>query len=200
MKAVITGDIINSQSIQPEIWHHALREVFGEENEQVWEIYRGDEFQLLIQRAEDSFSKAIEIKSRIRNIQGLDVRLSIGLGAQDFQAAKVTQSNGSAFVNSGRNFERIKAEKLNLSISSDHQDFDEMMNLTFKWMSVSLDSWSVVSAEIVNIFIRDSAQNQEQVAQQLNISQSSVSQRLKRANYDLIAETDKFFRKRISQL
>ena len=40
----------------------------------------------------------------------------------------------------------------------------------------------------------------EQAAQKLNISQSSVSQRLKRANYDLILETDKYFRKKISQL
>src|SRR5690606_22101146 len=190
MKAVITGDIINSQSIQPEIWLKALHEVFGRADEKRWEIYRGDEFQYLLDDPAEAFSKSIEIKSKIKNIPGLDVRLSIGIGGHDFLAPKVTQSNGSAFVNSGRNFERIKAEKLNLSICSDHPEFDEMMNLTFKWMSVGMDNWSVVSAEIVNIFIRDSDQNQEQVAQQLNISQSSVSQRLKRANYDLIAETD----------
>ncbi|MCC2589816.1 SatD family protein [Chryseobacterium sp. MFBS3-17] len=200
MKAVITGDIINSQSIQPEIWLKALHEVFGGADEKRWEIYRGDEFQYLLDDPAEAFSKSIEIKSKIKNIPGLDVRLSIGIGGHDFLAPKVTQSNGSAFVNSGRNFERIKAEKLNLSICSDHPEFDEMMNLTFKWMSVGMDNWSVVSAEIVNIFIRDSDQNQEQVAQQLNISQSSVSQRLKRANYDLIAETDLFFRKKIAQL
>ena len=200
MKAVITGDIIKSQSIPSETWHHALRGVFGQENSENWEIYRGDEFQLLLHNAADSFSKAIEIKSRIKSIPGLDVRLSIGIGNQDFQAPKVTQSTGSAFVHSGRTFEKIKAEKITLSIASDFPDFDEVMNITFKWMNSSLDSWSVVSASIVQIFIKDNNLNQEEVAQQLNVSQSSVSQRLKRANYDLIMQTDRIFRKRISEL
>lgn len=200
MKAVITGDIINSQSIPSETWHHALRGVFGPENSEIWEIYRGDEFQLLLHNAGDSFSKAIEIKSRIKSISGLDVRLSIGIGEQDFKAPKVTQSTGSAFVNSGRNFEKIKAEKITLSICSDFPDFDEVMNITFKWMNTSLDNWSSVSAGIVQIFIKDSNLNQEEVAQQFNISQSSVSQRLKRANYELIMQTDRIFRKRISEL
>ncbi|TXF79406.1 SatD family protein [Chryseobacterium sp.] len=200
MKSVLTGDIINSQSVDTEIWHQALKEVFSSEDANNWEIYRGDEFQCLLENAEDAFKKAIEIKSKIRKIPGLDVRISIGTGSQDFIGEKVSQSTGTAFVHSGRNFEKIKAQKINLSISSGNIETDEVLNLIFKWLSNTTDNWSVVSAEIVDIFLKDPNINQELVAQKLNISQSSISQRLKRADFDLILETDRFFRKKMAEL
>ena len=55
-------------------------------------------------------------------------------------------------------------------------------------------------AEIIHIFIMNSGITQEDIAKKLNITQSSVSQRLKRANLDLITETDKYFRKKIAEL
>lgn len=200
MKSVLTGDIINSQSVDTEIWHQALREVFSSEDSKNWEIYRGDEFQCLLVNADEAFKKAIEIKSKIKRIPGLDVRISIGTGSQDFIGEKVSQSTGTAFVHSGRNFEKIKALKINLSISSGNTETDEVLNLIFKWLSNTTDNWSAVSAEIVDIFLKDPNMNQELVAQQLNISQSSISQRLKRADFDLLLETDRFFRKKMAEL
>lgn len=200
MKSVITGDIINSQSIDPKIWFNALQEVLGPENPEVWEIYRGDEFQLLLPKAEDALLKALEIKAKIKTIKGLDVRLSIGLGTQDFKTKKISQSGGSAFVNSGRNLERIKEEKINLAVSTPDGDFNNCFNLIFKWLSLTADHWSIVSAEMVLLILTDSSMTQEAIARQLNITQSSVSQRIKRANFDLIIETDQYFRKKIAEL
>lgn len=200
MKAVITGDIVKSQNFETEVWYSALKEALGNENEKNWEIYRGDEFQVLVEDACDAFLKVMQIKSKIKKIQDLDVRMSIGLGLQDFKGKKVSESNGSAFVNSGRNLDRLKAEKINLGIYSANEDFDETMNLVFSWLSLVTDNWSIVSAEIIDIFLQDNALNQEEVAKKLNITQSSVSQRLKRANYDLITETDKYFRKKVAAL
>ncbi|MCB4234907.1 winged helix-turn-helix transcriptional regulator [Kaistella anthropi] len=40
---------------------------------------------------------------------------------------------------------------------------------------------------------------QEELAKELNITQSSVSQRIKRSHFDLIQETD-FFQKKIAEL
>ena len=39
-----------------------------------------------------------------------------------------------------------------------------------------------------------------ELAKELNITQSSVSQRIKRSNFDLILETDLYFRKKITEL
>ncbi|WP_304344591.1 helix-turn-helix domain-containing protein [Chryseobacterium koreense] len=42
--------------------------------------------------------------------------------------------------------------------------------------------------------------SQEEIAKKFKITQSSVSQRIKRANLDLILETDQYFRKKIAEL
>lgn len=198
MKAVITGDIINSQSFDTEVWYQALQSIFAGETASTWEIYRGDEFQCLVENAEDAFSKFLKIKAGLKKIQDLDVRISIGLGDQNFVGEKVSQSNGSAFVNSGRNLEKIKAEKINLQITSDCKNLDEQLNLIFKWASITIDNWTVMSAEIVDLFLNHPDLNQEEAAKKLQISQSSVSQRLKRANFDLLMETDSYFRQLIA--
>lgn len=200
MKAVITGDIVNSQSTEPQIWLGALEDVLGKRNPAKWEIYRGDEFQFLLEDAQDSFIKAIEIKAKIKMIKGLDVRISIGLGSHDYKTEKVSQSNGTAFVNSGRQLEKIKNEKNNLGINSGISQFDEEFNLIFKWLGTTSDYWSVLSAEIMYLTLQNLQLTQEDLAKKLKVSQSSVSQRLKRANYDLIQETDQYFRKKIAQL
>lgn len=200
MKAVITGDIVKSQNFETELWHNVLKEALSKDQPANWEIYRGDEFQVLVENAEDAFLRVMQIKAKIKKIQDLDVRMSIGLGQQDFKGDKISESNGSAFINSGRNLDRLKSEKINLGIHSENENFDETINLIFSWLSLVTDNWSIVSAEIMDIFLQDTASNQEEVARKLNITQSSVSQRLKRANYDLITETDQFFRKKIAEL
>lgn len=200
MKAVITGDIVKSRNFDAELWLNALKEVFKNEAEQDWNIYRGDEFQFLVHDAKDAFIKVLKIKSKIKKIQDLEIRMSIGIGFQNFDGNQVSESNGSAFFNSGRNLEKLKAEKINLGIQSGYPDFDENFNLIFSWLSLVTDNWSVVSAEIMDIFLEHPELNQEEVAKQLGISQSSVSQRLKRANFDLIIETDNYYRQKISEL
>lgn len=200
MKAVITGDIVNSQSTEPQIWLSALEDVLGNRNPAIWEIYRGDEFQFLLEEAQDALLKAIEIKAKIKMIKGLDVRISIGLGSQDFKGDKVSQSNGTAFVNSGRQLEKIKNEKINLGINSGISALDDEFNLIFKWLGTTSDYWSVVSAEIIYLTLKNLHLTQEDLAIKLNVSQSSVSQRLKRAQYDLIRETDQYFRRKIAEL
>jgi len=54
-----------------------------------------------------------------------------------------------------------------------------------------------MSAEIVELFLLNPDINQEEAAKRLQISQSSVSQRLKRANFDLLLETEVYFRQLI---
>lgn len=201
MQAVITGDIVNSQKIEPEIWLENLKAAlaYANPNSKEWEIYRGDEFQLFVENAEDAFLKILTIKSHIKTVKDLDVRMSIGIGTRNFEGDKITLSNGSVFVNSGRNFEQMRKEKELLGFQSGDANLDQEVNLMLEWASQTMDTWSVVSAEIVHLFLTKSP-NQEQAADILNISQSSVSQRLKRSNYDLLMKTESYFRTKIKHL
>lgn len=66
---------------------------------QTWEIYRGDSFQLSI-NPEKALIAALHIKSMIKQTKIQDVRLAIGVGSEKHKSQKITESNGSAYVNS----------------------------------------------------------------------------------------------------
>ncbi len=201
MIAIITGDIINSQKSESELWLPQLKNLLGSwsSTPENWEIYRGDEFQLKCS-VDEVFSKSMLIKSLIKSFENLDVRLAIGIGNEVFLSEKITESNGSAYVNSGRLLTEIKTQGKTLVIQTENDKVNRDLNILFKWASIDFDNWSTATAEIIHQLLRNSDFTQDDLAKTLSISQSSVSQRLKRANFDLIQETDQFFRKKITEL
>lgn len=201
MIAIITGDIINSQKSETEIWLPKLKDLLGSWSETPanWEIYRGDEFQLKCS-VDEVFQKALLLKSLIRSFENLDVRLAIGIGNEVFLSEKITESNGSAYVNSGRLLTEIKSNGRTLAIQTENEKVNRDLNMLFKWASIDFDNWTAATAEIIHQLLRNSEFTQDELAKELNITQSSVSQRLKRANFDLLQETNQFFRKKITEL
>ncbi|KIA88317.1 SatD family protein [Kaistella jeonii] len=201
MIAIITGDIINSQNSQTELWLPKLKDLLGSwsATPQNWEVYRGDEFQLKCS-VDEVFHKALLLKSLIRSFENLDVRLAIGIGNEVFQSEKITESNGSAYVNSGRLLTEIKSQGRTLAIQTENEKVKRDLNILFKWASIDFDNWTAATAEIIHQLLRNPALTQEELAKELNITQSSVSQRIKRANFELLQETDQFFRKKIAEL
>lgn len=75
-----------------------------------WEIFRGDQFQLEVKNPENSLLVAIQIKALMKSLK-LDVRMSIGIGEKTHNSKKISESNGTAFINSGELFERLKKKK-----------------------------------------------------------------------------------------
>ncbi|MEN2434677.1 SatD family protein [Weeksellaceae bacterium A-14] len=201
MIAVITGDIINSQQTETELWLTDLKNLLKNWGEapQTWEIYRGDEFQMKCE-IDDVFRYFLAIKSLIKTYENLDVRIAIGIGEEQFLSEKITESNGTAYVNSGRLLNELKLQGRTLAIKTPDEKIDRDLNIVFRWCSVDFDNWTVAVAEIIHQFIMNSDITQEDLARKLNITQSSVSQRSKRANLDLIKETDLYFRKKIVEL
>ena len=201
MIAIITGDIINSQKTDSELWLPKLKELLGRwsATPETWEVYRGDEFQLKCS-VDEVFSKSLAIKSLIRTFENLDVRLAIGIGNEVFLSERITESNGSAYVNSGRLLNDIKTDGRTLAIQTETDKVNRDLNILFKWTSIDFDNWTVATAEIIHRLLINPELTQEELAKELNITQSSVSQRIKRSNFDLILETDLYFRKKITEL
>src|SRR6185312_4513291 len=113
MIAVITGDIINSKKLNPKKWLKPLKaelEAIGP-GPKLWEIYRGDSFQLMITNPAEALITSIKIKASLKSVSGMDVRMAVGIGTKIHSAQKVTESNGTAFVHSGEKFEMLKKEK-----------------------------------------------------------------------------------------
>ncbi|WP_294956876.1 hypothetical protein [uncultured Flavobacterium sp.] len=200
MTSVITGDIIGSRQ-QSEHWVEDLKKIlapFGQTPSQ-WEVYRGDEFQVEIPNPADALLAAILIKAHLRFIKS-DARMSIGFGDKTHNAERISESNGSAFINSGELFETLKKQKVTLALRTGNTDFDEKMNLMLQLALTFMDSWLVQSAEFVAMAIENPTLSQEELGQKLGINQAAVSRRQKRARFDLVLNLDRYFRKQIKQL
>ena len=195
MIAIITGDIINSQKSDSELWLPKLKGLLQSwsTTPENWEIYRGDEFQLKCS-VDEVFHKALLIKSLLRSFENLDVRVAIGIGNEVFFFFLITESNGSAYLNSGRLLTDIKSQGKTFAIQTENEKVNRDLNILFKWAAIDFDNWTVATAEIIHQLLRNSELTQDELAKELNITQSSVSQRLKRANFELLQETDLYFR------
>ncbi|MCW5517101.1 SatD family protein [Muriicola sp. Z0-33] len=189
MIAIITGDIINSEAHIASQWIPVLKEYFAQLGNapKDWEIYRGDEFQLRLS-PKQALRSAIQIKAMIKSVKNLDVRLGIGLGDETYSGEGVSESNGTAYQRSGRVFESLKERKLNLALATDDKPYDLSINLMLKLALDFMDDWSPVSAEVITLALQQPKTSQKDIANLLNIQQSAVSQRLKRARWELVQE------------
>jgi len=203
MTSVITGDIINSRKQkEPEVWINTLKNALSKlsTDTKYWEIYRGDSFQIEIRDYHSSLTAAIYIKACIQMIKGLDVRLAIGVGNKTYDGNNVTESNGEAFVFSGEIVETLKKEKQNLRIKTKNPDIDKELNLYFKLALITMDNWSVNSAEIVKLSIENPDALQSELGKLIGINQNAISNRQKRAHLEEILELDRMYRHKISLL
>ncbi|HEU0137873.1 MAG TPA: SatD family protein [Flavobacterium sp.] len=200
MTSIITGDITNSGKVPTDNWINLLKErlqVFGKMPSD-WEIYRGDEFQLEVGPA-DALMAAISIKAALKTLK-LDARMSIGIGDKSYNAQKITESNGTAFIRSGQLFETLRQRKIALAIDSGNVDFDQQMNLMLRFAATITDGWLPQSAEFVLAAIDNPELSQEEIGQKLGINQAAVSRRQKRSNFDLIVDLNLHYKLQIKKL
>ncbi len=201
MISIITGDIVNSRKLSSNVWMDGLKILlnsFGKSPAE-WEIYRGDEFQLEIKSPDEALYAALQIKAYFKTLK-LDVRMSIGVGDKTYATKKISESNGTAFLRSGEVFQTLKKQKVNLAINTGNAELDSDLNLKLRLASTFMDSWLPQSAELVQVAMQNPSLAQDGIGQKLGINQAAVSRRRKRAQYDLLLETENYFRQKIKNL
>ena len=200
MTGVITGDIVSSlKNTSPVLWIKSLRNSlsqFGCSPEH-WQIYRGDSFQLEVKELASLFETGVRIKADMRFEADVNVRLGLGIGLKSYESEHILESNGEAFINSGRVLEQLKKETL--LIKTPWPDLDEELNLYFELISLVMDEWTVASAEAIRLALSNKSLRQKEIADQLDISQGRVSERLNRAGLRHIQRVNERFRKLINQ-
>jgi hypothetical protein len=199
MIAVITGDIMNSRVGATSKWLDNLKAVlsqYGKEPKQ-WEIYRGDSFQLSLP-PETAFNAAIHIKAAIKLSSDHDVRMAIGLGDENSSAAKITESNGQAYVRSGDGFEALK--KNTLHIQTGDSDLDEALNIMIGLAMLVANNWTSTAAKAIVTTLEHTSKPQKEIAALLKKSQSSVSESLKRSGFDEIMQLNDYYKAQIARL
>ena len=103
---------------------------------------------------------------------------------------KIDDSDGEAFYNSGRALDKTKIYR-RLSILSPWREINENLNLLASLLDAIIQRWSPQQAEVISLWLK--GKNQQSISKELNISQSAVSQRLKKAGHFAIKEAIKYF-------
>ena len=202
MTSIITGDIINSRkSKTARTWLNTLKSELNEHGKtpRSWEIFRGDSFQLEIRKPEAVMLAVLKMKARIAAIKNLNVRISVGIGEKTYNASKITEANGDAFVRSGEAFEKLKTSRQTIMIASPWTDFDYAMNTMLSLACITIDAWSVTSASFITTMLKYPDLPQRDIGRKMKITQSSVSERRKRSRYDEIMDMEAFYRYMLTQ-
>lgn len=212
MIAVVKGDIIASRKlVDQESWLLPLKDLLSSwgESPKNWELVWGDFFQIELVHPEEALQKIFEIKALIKKIEPLDntkristidVRMALGVGSKSYTGERISESNGSAFIHAGEKFDRLKKENVTIGLKSEWQDFDNEINLYLKLAGTFMDKWSVSSAELVEIVLKNPTITQEEIGSRLGIKQSGVSGRWHRANIDELLAVEKMYRNKIKAL
>lgn len=203
MIAVITGDIIASRLVlDQDKWLVPLKSLFNNWGirSKDWELERGDFFQVEVNNPLDALKKALQIKALIKKVEPLDVRMAIGIGEKTYTGESISESNGEAFIYSGEKFDSLDKENITIGIKTTWEEFDEEMNLYLKLAGTFMNKWSVSSAELMEIVLKEANITQDEIGKRLGIKQNSVSGRWNRANVNEILEVEKMFRKKIYAL
>ena len=117
-----------------------------------------------------------------------------------YSSAQVAESSGEAFVHSGEMLESLKKLRQTLAIKSKWQSFDREMNVCFRLASIPMDEWTTVSAELVQLLLKERTITQEAVARKLGVTQPSVSARQNRAHFEEIMDLEELFREKVTLL
>ncbi|WP_027879028.1 SatD family protein [Mesoflavibacter zeaxanthinifaciens] len=199
MIAVLTGDIINSRQGQTSLWLNQLKStlnLYGQTPKD-WEIFRGDSFQLKT-NPENALRIALHIKAVIKQVKPYDVRIAIGLGEQSYDSKTISESNGTAFVNSGEGFESLK--KQTLTVVSENKKWDNTINIMINLALLTANNWSNTVAKVISTVIENPEKNQNDIALLLGKSQSTISEALKRGGYEEIMQLNTFYKEQILNL
>ncbi len=203
MFAVLTGDIIRYKKLSSSLWLNELTLFFNSVTENInqYSIYRGDEFQILVE-PQNAVNIAIQIKGLLQNLthEKLNARIAIGIGTIDnLNEIKslnqlITHSRGKALERSGELLDNLKNNAdLTLQINSGNPQKDAVYNLLLRSLGLITDNWTQLMAETAFSVLKNQNLSNKELAEKLKIAESTLSSRKKRANLDLVKDILSYF-------
>lgn len=195
IKGVITGDIINSTAIKPK-WRQILLDSIREIAEELsvltplkLEFFRGDSFQLLVDKPEEALKVAVLLRAGLKSHTPMeskqlwDARIALGIGNISYPSEKVVISDGEAFHFSGWELDEIGKRKL--AIRTRWQDVNEELKISTAFADDIISDWSYSQAQVVYMTLLHQMQ-QKEIALKINKTAQNISKLLGAAKENLI--------------
>lgn len=202
MIAVISGKIVNSWKVNPNAWLFKLKQFFGSfgDTPLKWEIFGGNAFLLRINYPEESLFVAIIIKAIFRQVEDLDIALTVGIGDVKEPYESLRKMHGTAINHTQWDESDKIPQKPAMLFHTGQELLDREFNLLLEFALLNMNQWSQAEAEIVELCMLFPEKNQQELAEWLRIKQSAVSQRRSRSQLELLLRLDQYFRTKIKAL
>ena len=201
MIAIISGKILNAWKVNPNVWLFKLKQYLSSFGLPLlhWEIFGGNALLLKVS-VPDALWTAVCIKAIFRQVAELDITLTIGIGTETHAGHSLRTSTGTAYTYSLWQTEDRIPRQATFTIQSANSDFDRQFNLLLSFAVANMNEWSVLEAEIVELSIIFPEKSQQEIADWLQIKQSAVSQRRKRAYFDLLLQLNHYYKNELNKI
>ncbi|HTD97913.1 MAG TPA: SatD family protein [Mucilaginibacter sp.] len=197
---VITGDIINFTSTAVDnrealiIKTSRLIKSWVSKPEYA-EIFRGDSFQLLFDDIHETLKRSIQLRcwfkqNAAENQNPLDARISIGIGEVAYFGNSVLDADGEAFHLSGRAFDDMKTTRDYFQILTPDETLNDQLKVILNLANITISQWTKNQAEV--IFLLLEGKTQQEMADELQIAQSAVNNRIKLSRWKEIDKTMRY--------
>ena len=189
LAAVITGDIVASQKVDKTKYVEILRrlkDLFDELSERYqlrFDIFRGDEFQLVLPHPAHALRVATLIRLTLLAEQ-IDVRQSIAVGPIDQLRDNVKSSTGDAFVRSGHQLEEMKSELFRFS--SSQPELERHLSVTILLFDAHLTSLTKTEALVLSCYLFHPDEPHKSLAERLNKSRVNTTKLLNASAYSVV--------------
>lgn len=194
IKAVLTGDIVNSEKIDSE--HRALliRVIRDINSLQAWsplsmDLFRGDSFQIVMENPSmalliATMARAYIMANTPSESQIMwDARISIGIGTVSFVSDTVVTSDGEAYRLSGRRLDSMVKERL--AVDTCWKDVNDELTVGIAFVDDVINGWTPIQAQAIYQSIARKL-SQAEIACNLGKSQQAVSKILAAAKENLL--------------
>ncbi len=161
-------------------------------------FYRGDSFQLMVNK-EKAAMAALMIEAILLNTAGTVARSSIGIGAVSIiTPGDVLRSEGEAFLLSGHQLDKMKAEDRLMKLAINSVPFQPILSATFYLVESIVWGWKPGQASVIAQI--PVCKTQKEIAERLNITGAAVSKAIKASNWPAIEEFLKGYEETIQMI
>ena len=190
MPAVLTGDIVNSTLLEPSQERELLQTLRTLLAPYKAEFFRGDSFQAYLTKAKDALKLGLQCRTAAIALQAdestikSDVKISIGIGNVEQPISELGTAKGEAFILSGRAFDALQKTEGRLVISTEDKLGNTALSVVSDYINSIYKQMTTKQAEV--IFELLNGLSQQQVAEKLNRSKSTISQHVTAGKWDEI--------------
>ncbi len=152
-------------------------------------LSRGDEIQCVIAHGH---SQAFVIRELRYALLPFKLKIGIGIGPIEIPsgASNSWDLSGEAFFRARKALDDIDgAENTSVKLISENSHMDLALNTVLRLMNVIMNDWTHTQFKYVMLYDREGTY--ERVAKLLDVSPQNVHKACKRANWDIISETEK---------